>query len=343
MAVIFQMEHLMMADKVKGVWITWERQRRSQVMAEYFGVRLFMFDRNFKSRWSRYLSAIYHTVKFLLHEKPDVVFGQNPSMVLALLLCMLRPIFRYLLIIDRHSNFMLGIEGQHIYKLFFHRISNTTIKWADITIVTNSFLKKLVEAAGGKGIVLQDKLPHLALNTRVALPGKWNIVYITSFSSDEPIDEVLEAFKDIDQSIKLFVTGNYQKHPNYVSYCDLLPVNITFTGYLSEEDYIALLHAADIVMCLTKNDHTLTCGAYEGLSLGKPMILSNTSTIRNYFSKGVVYANSDSKSIRDSLLHCLGSYDILKCEVTELKSMVESNWKFCFSDVLDQIKHQLRT
>ena len=122
-----------------------------------------------------------------------------------------------------------------------------------------------------------------------------------------------------------------------MSYCNHLPANVVFTGYLSEEDYISMLHAADIVMCLTKNDYTLTCGAYEGLSLGKPMILSNTLTIRNYFSKGAVYADSDSKSIKKSLFHCLATYDTLKSEVAELKSIVETNWSACFTDVINQI------
>ena len=342
MVVMFPMELPMMSGRGKSVWITWERQRRSLVMAEHFGARLFMYDKSFSTRWTRYLFSTYHTTMFLLREKPDVVFGQNPSMILALLLCMLRPLFRYVLVIDRHSNFMLGVKGRILSKRLFHLISNTTIKWADMTIVTNRFLKELVDTTGGNGIVLQDKLPPLAPSTRVSLPGKWNIVYVTSFSSDEPIDEVLEAFENMDQSIKLFVTGNYRRHPKYVSYCSRLPANIVFTGYLSEEDYVSTLHAADIVMCLTKNDYTLTCGAYEGLSLGKPMILSNTNTIRDYFSKGVMYADPDSDSIRDSMLHCLASYDILKSEVAELKSIVETNWSACFTDVINQIECRLR-
>ena len=151
MVVMFPMELPMMSGRGKSVWITWERQRRSLVMAEHFGARLFMYDKSFSTRWTRYLFSTYHTTMFLLREKPDVVFGQNPSMILALLLCMLRPLFRYVLVIDRHSNFMLGVKGRILSKRLFHLISNTTIKWADMTIVTNRFLKELVDTTGGNG------------------------------------------------------------------------------------------------------------------------------------------------------------------------------------------------
>ena len=62
--------------------------------------------------------------------------------------------------------------------------------------------------------------------------------------------------------------------------------NIILTGYLPDDEYIALLKSADVIIVLTSQDHTLTCGSYESIVLGKPMVLTDTEAIKNHFNKG---------------------------------------------------------
>jgi glycosyltransferase involved in cell wall biosynthesis len=326
-----------MADSTSKVWITWERQRRSIVLAEHFRARLFIYEKEFRSRLLRYLAASLHTIRWLAGHRPDTVFAQNPSLILALLLCFIRPLFGFRLIIDRHSNFMLGVEGG-VTKKLFAMISNLTLRLADLTIVTNHHLKELVESNGGKGIVLQDKLPAFSCRNRTGLKGGFNVVFTTSFSGDEPIAEVISAYAGIGHGITLYITGNYRKYPDYVKYVGPAYENIVFTGFLPEGEYQELLFSADAVLCLTRNDHTLTCGAYEGLALGKPMILSNTGAIREYFRKGAVYADASQESIKSATLACLATYDRLATEAVLLRSQVEEDWNGRCSLVMDEIE-----
>jgi glycosyltransferase involved in cell wall biosynthesis len=79
------------------------------------------------------------------------------------------------------------------------------------------------------------------------------------------------------------VTGNYRK-------AGIVPPtdapNVTFTGFLADPDYVALLGRADVVIVLTSDDDLLNCGAYEALALDKPLILSDTKAIREYSGWG---------------------------------------------------------
>src|SRR5687767_7871064 len=87
-----------------AVWVTWERQRRSIEMARALGVPLHMIEGGRNRAW-RYVSVISRTLAMLARERPQVVFAQNPSVVLAVLVCALRPLFGYRVVVDRHSNF----------------------------------------------------------------------------------------------------------------------------------------------------------------------------------------------------------------------------------------------
>ena len=142
------------------VWVTWERQRRSTVLAEELGCELFIYEKKHGSRISRYFFAIFSTTLFLIKKKPNIVFCQNPSIVLAAFLCFTQPLFRYKLIVDRHSNFMFNRPKDLLYKLFII-LSDYTIRKADLTIVTNEYLNDYVKEKGGRGFVLQDKIPEI--------------------------------------------------------------------------------------------------------------------------------------------------------------------------------------
>ena len=313
------------------IWITWERQRRSLVLAEQFSAKYFVYDYLFSNFMFRYIVLSLITLRLLIKEKPKYVFCQNPSLILAFLLCLIKVIFGYVLIVDRHSNFRFGKQNK-IVDIVFNLISNYTIKKADLTIVTNNYLCNLVCQKGGRGAVLEDKLPDLTLGISTEMKGDVNVVLVSSFSRDEPLDEVINSFEGLE-GYHLYVTGNYKKHAKYLKLVNNLPNNITFTGYLSELEYQSLLKSSDIIIVLTTHEHTLTCGAYEGVALGKPLILSDTEAIRNYFRKGVVYTKSDRNDIRENLINCVKNIEKLKNDIIVLRVELDADWKYKFMEL----------
>lgn len=312
----------------KAVWITWEHHRRSNELAKAFDAELVTIEYKQSSIW-RYPLSILKTISTIATKRPDTLFAQNPSLILAALTTALKPIFRYKLIIDRHSNFrFLTMDSKLLKWRFFHFLSKYTVKNADITIVTVDSLKKLVNEWGGCGVVLQDKIPHITTEkgNNKKLDGNFNIVCVSTFVADEPIFEIVKAARAIDNNIHIYMTGKYQNFPQIEELQKIKPANVTFTGFISEHDYVQLLNSADGIMVLTILDELLTCGAYEAVALKKPMILSNTEALSSYFFKGAVYANPDSKSIADAITKLKDNHESYIKDVFDLHIELDKNW-----------------
>lgn len=323
-----------MKDKI---WITWEDHRRSRELAKAFGADYICLTHP-GQRLVRYTILTFKTIFTLLKRKPEIVFCQNPSIILNSLLCFIKPFFKYKVISDRHSNFKFSTAGSKELKWrVFHWLSNYTIRSSEITIVTNDYLRDYVIRNGGQGFVLPDKLPTFDSFTEVALKGKKNLVFITTFSPDEPITEVIEAMRSMDKDTHLYITGNYKKYQKAEQMLSTLPSNVTLTGFLSESEYLNLISSADILIVITTEEYTLTCGAYEAVSIGKPMIVGNTSTIRSYFSGGAVYSTYSPSALKESMEIALRENMSLKLQIADLKIRLESDWEEKFEKLISTI------
>lgn len=312
----------------KRVWISWERQRRTIVLSEQFNCLLYVYISPVKIPFVRYPLSIFYTLIFLLKNRPNIVFCQNPSIVLTILLCLIKYIMRYNLIVDRHSNFMLSRDPGFIKSLFL-LLSRITIKLSDMTIVTNRYLlNNYVLSQGSKGYVLQDKIPILGNKYKMKFSSeKNNILFITSFGKDEPISEYLESMMHLKGDYHTYITGNYKKYKQNLFDNE----RITFTGFIDDDFFITLLNAVDIVVVLTKHDHTLTCGAYEAIAAGKPMVLSNTDAIKNYFTAGAVYTDNTPTSIASAISECAENRLELSLDVATLRSELDKMWSQDFN------------
>ena len=185
------------------LWIAWEKQRRSIELSKALEAKLFLILSKNKG-WLRYIESIIKTSLIILKEKPRYLIVQNPSIVLAFLACMLKPLLNFYLIVDRHSNFLLWKKKYNIIDKLFFVISDTTFVKADLTIITNSNLKRLVDSKGGKGFVLPDKLPNLNSIDCTSKSLSYIVTYICTYANDEPYMEVIRAASLIDDKIKIW-------------------------------------------------------------------------------------------------------------------------------------------
>jgi glycosyltransferase involved in cell wall biosynthesis len=322
------------------VWITWEKQRRSVTLAECLGARLFvLLDQSDRipSRPLRYAYLLAKTVLVLVRERPSVCCCQNPSLMLAVWLGLLRPLFRYRLVVDRHSNFNLqrhaGLKWQ-----VFDFLSDLSLRHADLTIVTNEFLAEYVRRAGGRAFVLQDKVPSLTEGGTKDLGGARNIVFVCSFDEDEPVEAAIEAARGLDPSWQMFVTGNYRRHLRRLPVLQAPPATVKLTGFLGDAEYQTLLRSADVVMALTTHDHTLMCVAYEATALGKPVVASDTAAMREYFHKGFVFTDNSAASIREAISKAVREAPQLSADVGSLRSELHTDWHRRFAELLQLLR-----
>jgi glycosyltransferase involved in cell wall biosynthesis len=304
---------------LKGIWVTWEVQRRNNGLSAGLGVKLYTIVSS-KPRLLRYLESIIKTLQVIHSERPDVVFAQNPSTVLALFLVLIKPLCLKQLILDAHNTGIYLLEKR--YRLL-NRISAFIQKKADLTLVTCAGLQKEIERNGGRARVICDRIPQIENPRRFKINhGGWKLAFVCSFAFDEPYDAVFACARQLPDDVTIFVTGRYRGKVNPTQ----IPANVKLVGFLPEEDFWGLLQECHLVLDLTTQDDCLVCGAYEGIAAGKPLILSDTAATKALFRTGCVYVKPTVESIRDGILKSMAYYgDNLK-EIRVLKDALEKEW-----------------
>lgn len=305
------------------LWITWEHQRRSTVLAEHFGCQLIEFC--FEGR-TRYIRSVGRTIAMLLKVRPAVLFVQNPSMLLAAVAVLWGMVSPTRVVVDRHSTFLLGRDDDKRLSLQIHRaLSRFTIRFADLTIVTNEFLANLVRLGGGRAAILPDKLPEFGQSTKRSEHGRRRkVVFVSSFAPDEPLSEVLDAAAQADAyGVDVFITGKLSKLSKAV--IDRAPANVIFTDYLSDEDYIALLRESDLILVLTTSDHTMLCGCYEAVAMERPLITSDFQVLRGYF-EGAVFVDNSSAAILQAIVTPEAELATLRDRIRETRIRITASW-----------------
>jgi glycosyltransferase involved in cell wall biosynthesis len=314
---------------MKKIWIAWEKHRRTTELATAFDVaKLFQLEVE-ASRPIRYLSLLYRTLRIILRERPDLIIVQNPSIVLSVFMVTLGKLLVPHVVIDAHNAGIIPFPSKYNSLLPLYGMIQ---KWADLTIVTNEGLAKVVHANGGRPFVLEDRIPQFNGVERIALKGKHNLVFVCTFEEDEPYEEVIRAARFIDPSIHLYVTGKYQKaSPTIIAQA---PDNVAFTGFLSDQEYANLLYSCDAIIDLTLLEDCLVCGAYEAVALGKPLVLTNTPALRSYFYHGAVYTENTAEKIAQAIRSVVENKKVLQEEIAILRSQLKSAWEEKRQDLL---------
>lgn len=320
-----------MEDENKVVWISWQYHRRTAELVKLLGIPWVKLE----GRGAvKYIHLPIKTFIKLYAIRPRVLIVQNPSMVLTILAIALKCIFKYKLIVDAHN---IGVYFFPKGILNYNLIYKIVHSWTDVTIVSNAILAEKVAINGGYPLVLPDLIPDLGLPSQQIESDKIVVVYICSFSPDEPVDEFCEACLRLPDKFTVYITGNYKKANIHEKY--LLSEKLHFTGFLDEAEYIALLKRARFVVDLTTMHDCLVCGAYEAVSLSTPVVLSDTVANRTYFVKGVVYTEHDTDDLVRNMLFAVENEIQLKSEIVELKAELKSKWMSLYNKLVQEINH----
>jgi glycosyltransferase involved in cell wall biosynthesis len=314
---------------MSAVWISWDDHRRSRVMSRELEVPFEVIRRS-KIPVIGVLVTLARTVRALSRTSADTVVVQNPSLLLTTTACAMKRRKGFRVVQDLHSYFSLHIHrGVGLRGKVYRLLSRYCIRNADVTIVTNPELKSVIEECGGRGLVLQDAIPTFASSNGHTPAAERRIVYVCTYSEDEPVKEVLEAGRLLDGETKIFVTGRIPEGLRTWS----IPQSVKLTDFLSERDYLELLAGSDAVMALTTRDHTLLCGAYEGLAFKKPLILSDKAALRSYFGSNIIYVENTAGSIVDGIRKFYSAKPFFDRHAADLASTLARDWTGLFSEL----------
>lgn len=312
----------------KSLWLSWERHRRSQNLAAKLGTHLYEFQSN-APRFIKHPIFAFRTLIILVTKRPQLLFVQNPSVVLTLLSIFLKPLFKYKLIVDAHNAGVYPFEGgQEKFAAIFPFLH----RHADLTIVTNGVLADIVKENGGEVATLPDPLPEFQIVApeRPKIDKKFIVTYICSYASDEPYIEVFNSGALLPNSIEIYVTGNDRKlsadQRNLAQRSKII-----LTGFLTDENYLKQLCGSDCIMVLTEFDDCMVCGAYEAVAVGVPVILSDTPVLKWWFGKGAIFTKNTALSIVESMLNMRKNNVLLCKEINDSRSSMQDRWniEFC--------------
>jgi glycosyltransferase involved in cell wall biosynthesis len=264
-----------------------------------------------------------------LKKNPRIIFAQNPSIILALFAVQYGLLFRVPVIIDAHNAAIYPFNGTIHWA---NMVAAYLLRRATFTIVTNRFLADYVIRKGGRTLVIPDPVPEFSYPIKSRkLHGSFNVLFVCSWAADEPYYEVMKAAEIISKDIYIYITGKSKGKEN--RYGVTLPKNIVLTGFLNENDYIELMNSCDVVVDLTMREDCLLCGAFEALSLEKPMIISNSRALRTYFHKGALYTKNTAIDIALQINTAITHIITLREEIGELKREKINNYETIISDV----------
>lgn len=318
---------------MKIVFVVWApKSRRSESLSKELGAKLYLI--HFKFRQKIYAPFKYpllsvRTFLILLKERPNLIFAQNPPLFCPLVCLIFAKFFGKKLIVDAHTGVWWGFWK----KIWI--LNKWIMKNAFLTIVTNKYLKDRLSSHDIESFVLEDKLPEFSSGKKLELRTGFNVAVINTFSEDEPIGEILKVARRLPPT-NFYITGN-------LSYADSefirnKPENVLYTDFLPEEEYVGLLRASDCIMVLTTKDRTMLSGAYEAVSVKKPIITSNWPVLKNYFSKGAVYVNNTSADIMKAVKYVKENRKRMEKDMREMERELKEEWRKKFGKLLKKIE-----
>lgn len=312
------------------IWLTWERQRRNRTLSKAVDAKLFELTYKLPRLW-RWARAVSDTLRILGRERPQVVFAQNPSLILALLVVWYGQLTGRVAVIDAHNAGVYPFfERQgwldRMLRPVMQQLVHHVMRRADLTIVSNVSLQAYIENVGGRAFALPDPLPQFPQQSSEIEPrNSPQVLFICTWAADEPFAEVIAAAERIDPNIQILMTGNSKGRERV--HGQPLPPNVVLTGFVSDDEFVRLLHEVDVVMDLTILEDCLVCGAYEAVAAGSPLILSKTRALQEYFHRGVVFTANYAADIALAVEEAVASQQELATEISALKQELKDSWQ----------------
>lgn len=286
---------------------------------------LVIFDDENKGLIRYPLSAV-KTLFVLWKYRGQLVFVQFPSLLLATMACLFRPVLRYTLVVDRHTDFSMELKPPYSLKervILF--LAAYTVRGADLTVVTNAEMAEGIDTAGGRSFVLPDPYPELPVAPLNPHEGPLEILFVSTWAEDEPVLETIEACRVLKDRVKVYISGRMKKH--FEKAVAAAPSNFIPTGFLSDEDYFKLMAKVDAVMAVTTRPSTLVCGGYEAVSMGKPLVLGDSNVLREYFHSGAVYTDGSTAELIRALRELPSRLPALREEILEFQQQSRKDWE----------------
>jgi len=305
------------------VFIVWSRyHRRSELLAGHLEAAThYVYDiqkGHLKYLPIRYFTQAFQTWRILHREQPDIIFVQNPPIFAVLVVAIYARCHGARYVIDSHTGAFLDWKWR--WSAGLHRGLS---RGALVTIVHNPLQEKIVNRWGCRYYVLDDPVREYVGIEKFSFDEQLNVVVVSSFGPDEPLEILFEAARELP-TITFYVTGDYSRAASNL--LSKKPDNCRLTGYIPNSQYMSLLQGANVIIDLVTNGDTLLCGAFEAVSVGTPLIVSDWPVLRECFPIGTVYVPNTVQGVREGVKRALREQVQMRQEILLLRDQHQVAW-----------------
>jgi glycosyltransferase involved in cell wall biosynthesis len=298
-------------------FVTWHYQTRSRSLARELDLPL-MECQIEGPGWWRHLVSSFWTIGVLIRRHPRTIVIQY-SYFLMLIVCLykLLRLSRVCLVADCHNKALHRSIGGSFGRLFW-AVKRWTFNRANIVIVSNISLLNDVPGKPSRILVLADPLPNLDHHNGHRPEGTYCVI-VSSFAADEPVEEMLGSIDCLESDVKIYWTGRvpprlarrYHDHPR-----------LTFTSYVPDDEYRALITGAACIVALTTEEGCLLSSAYEGIAAGVPLVLSGTRALREFFAGAALYTDNTAPDIAACIDRAVSDGAAMTAQVNQLRGII---------------------
>ena len=322
------------------IFIAWNQiSRRSEEFSRKIGaeyINLGRVDKPLIMRLLNLLKNFFKTYVILHKRKPHIIFTFHAHPFITLVAIIYKLTNGCKVVPDLHSAAYLDC-----YRFPLIILTRWIWNQSDLLIIHNErsveYFEQNISGFSEKLYVLEDPIPTLPekiKKNKQLRHGMTKGVLISRFSSDEPVVEFIEKIKGI-KNFQLYITGDYSKENIIPS--DYDSEKIIFTGFIDDQEYWTLLNSAKLIIVLTTREYTLLSAGYEALSLGKPLLLSDSKTLREYYGNFVEYLPDDSLNIFNSIQKVIDRCDHYNQSMLKLKLKKTHEWEGKANQLMDKV------
>jgi glycosyltransferase involved in cell wall biosynthesis len=315
----------------RHLYIAWVRfQRRPLSMRDYVGYDLVHIPPATR-RWAKplgYAQQAWRTLAAIRRHRPDVLWFQSPPSLLVYLAALVRlgSRGRIKVVADCHN----GALDPRLHGGLWAKLPgvNRLMNGFDAVLAHNA---EITEIAARRGI---DRARLVTLETRPSPltpvdtdpdPAAPVVLVPCSFQADEPIDALLDAAARLPD-VQFRLTGN-RARAEAAGFVARAPANVTFTGFLDGAVYTDLLLHADIVLGLTTVDGIQLSAANEAIGAGRPLVLSETTILRELFGDAAIFADNSGAGLAGAIDEARRHLPDLAARSRTLKQAREARWQ----------------
>jgi glycosyltransferase involved in cell wall biosynthesis len=196
------------------------------------------------------------------------------------------------------------------------------IRRSRATLVASPELADIVTRCGGDPVILHEAPPLWAIEAPAKLAGRPQVLWVTIFAADEPVETVLEAARQLPD-VHFKITGDLRRCPPGM--VAAAPANIEFTGFWADEGFARLISGSDVMLVLTTERASVPRAAFEAVQGLRPLVLSDFPGLREQFPQAILVDNSAS-GIADGIREAVRRHKELAGLAPEARDQQRQRW-----------------